>query len=264
MGTRRKHSARVPRRDVRRSCPAPACARSMRPPARRSGNTSADGQRASEDARDLRRSRLLHRPRQHARRARRANRRGALGNEDGRRLDVGADRRRRQGADGAHLRAAARELLRRRARCEDREGSLEVLHRGRRRRPGRQDVGRRARSDARRRPRGDCPAATIPFGGSIYWGVANPTPNTRTVRHGGNPDAIPTFAPADLVQQFDRRAESRHRQARVVLPAPAGRRLGRGLHARAHAVPHRRQPRSEVREVDQPRRPPRPAARRRW
>ena len=32
----------------------------------------------------------------------------------------------------------------------------------------------------------------------IYWGVANPTPNTRSVRHGGNPDAIPTFAPADL------------------------------------------------------------------
>jgi PQQ-dependent dehydrogenase (methanol/ethanol family) len=32
----------------------------------------------------------------------------------------------------------------------------------------------------------------------IYWGVANPTPNTRMARHGGNPDAIPTFAPADL------------------------------------------------------------------
>jgi alcohol dehydrogenase (cytochrome c) len=32
----------------------------------------------------------------------------------------------------------------------------------------------------------------------LYWGVANPTPNTRSVRHGGNPDAIPTFAPADL------------------------------------------------------------------
>jgi alcohol dehydrogenase (cytochrome c) len=32
----------------------------------------------------------------------------------------------------------------------------------------------------------------------IYWGVANPTPNTRSARHGGNPDAVPTFAPADL------------------------------------------------------------------
>ena len=32
----------------------------------------------------------------------------------------------------------------------------------------------------------------------IYWGVANPTPNTRMIRHGGNPDAIPTYAPADL------------------------------------------------------------------
>lgn len=32
----------------------------------------------------------------------------------------------------------------------------------------------------------------------LYWGVANPTPNTRTVRHQGNPDAISRVAPADL------------------------------------------------------------------
>jgi alcohol dehydrogenase (cytochrome c) len=32
----------------------------------------------------------------------------------------------------------------------------------------------------------------------IYWGVANPTPNTRADRHGGNTSAIPTEAPADL------------------------------------------------------------------
>lgn len=32
----------------------------------------------------------------------------------------------------------------------------------------------------------------------VYWGVANPTPNTRLARHGGNVDAIPTTAPADL------------------------------------------------------------------
>jgi len=32
----------------------------------------------------------------------------------------------------------------------------------------------------------------------IYWGVANPTPNTRANRHGGNPWAIPTESPADL------------------------------------------------------------------
>lgn len=32
----------------------------------------------------------------------------------------------------------------------------------------------------------------------IYWGVANPTPNTRMARHGGDPDAIPTHTPADL------------------------------------------------------------------
>ena len=32
----------------------------------------------------------------------------------------------------------------------------------------------------------------------VYWGVANPTPNTRADRHGGNSAAIPTTSPADL------------------------------------------------------------------
>jgi len=32
----------------------------------------------------------------------------------------------------------------------------------------------------------------------IYWGVANPTPNTRANRHGGNSNAIPAESPADL------------------------------------------------------------------
>ena len=32
----------------------------------------------------------------------------------------------------------------------------------------------------------------------VYWGVANPTPNTRANRHGGNSNAIPTESPADL------------------------------------------------------------------
>jgi alcohol dehydrogenase (cytochrome c) len=32
----------------------------------------------------------------------------------------------------------------------------------------------------------------------LYWGVANPTPNTRMVRHAGNIDAISRTAPSDL------------------------------------------------------------------
>ncbi|MGH9203254.1 MAG: PQQ-binding-like beta-propeller repeat protein, partial [Vicinamibacterales bacterium] len=32
----------------------------------------------------------------------------------------------------------------------------------------------------------------------IYWGVANPTPNTRADRHAGNTNAIPSSSPADL------------------------------------------------------------------
>jgi PQQ-dependent dehydrogenase (methanol/ethanol family) len=32
----------------------------------------------------------------------------------------------------------------------------------------------------------------------LYWGVANPTPNSRMARHGGKWDAIPTSSPSDL------------------------------------------------------------------
>jgi alcohol dehydrogenase (cytochrome c) len=32
----------------------------------------------------------------------------------------------------------------------------------------------------------------------LIWGVANPTPNTRANRHGGNSAAIPSYSPADL------------------------------------------------------------------
>jgi alcohol dehydrogenase (cytochrome c) len=48
-------------------------------------------------------------------------------------------------------------------------------------------------------------ASTWGLGGSydpvrkmVYWGVANPTPNTRSARHGGNIDAIARTAPSDL------------------------------------------------------------------
>jgi len=33
---------------------------------------------------------------------------------------------------------------------------------------------------------------------TVYWGIANPTPNTRMDRHAGNIDAIPRIAPSDL------------------------------------------------------------------
>ena len=97
----------------------------------------------------------------------------------------------------------------------------------------------------------------------VYWGVANPTPNTRANRHGGNSNAIPDRVAGRSVQQLDDRARSGHRQAALVLPAPARRRLGRGLPERAHAAADGVQSRSEVREVDQPRRQARRAARRR-
>ena len=96
----------------------------------------------------------------------------------------------------------------------------------------------------------------------IYWGVANPTPNTRANRHGGNSNAVGDRVAGGSVQQLDDRARSRYRQAEVVLPAPSRRRLGRGLRQRAHAAADDAQPRSEVREVDQSGHQARRAARR--
>ena len=42
------------------------------------------------------------------------------------------------------------------------------------------------------------PGSFDPVRGLVYWGIANPTPYTRIQRHGGNPDAIPRSAPAEL------------------------------------------------------------------
>ena len=63
------------------------------------------------------------------------------------------------------------------------------------------------------------------------------------------------------LQQLHRRARSRNRQAELVLPAFAGRRLGYRSHARTHAADHHLQSRSEGREVVQHRSPARIEAR---
>jgi alcohol dehydrogenase (cytochrome c) len=42
------------------------------------------------------------------------------------------------------------------------------------------------------------PGSYDPVRKLIFWGIANPTPNTRSARHEGNPFAIPLTAPADL------------------------------------------------------------------
>jgi alcohol dehydrogenase (cytochrome c) len=42
------------------------------------------------------------------------------------------------------------------------------------------------------------PGSYDPVRNLLYWGIANPTPNTRADRHGGNPDGTARSAPADL------------------------------------------------------------------
>jgi alcohol dehydrogenase (cytochrome c) len=52
--------------------------------------------------------------------------------------------------------------------------------------------------DGRRAAAWGLPGTYDPARHLLYWGIANPMPNTRAERHGGNADAIPTHAPADL------------------------------------------------------------------
>jgi len=42
------------------------------------------------------------------------------------------------------------------------------------------------------------PGTYDPELGIVYWGISNPMPNTRADRHGGDHEAIPRHAPADL------------------------------------------------------------------
>ncbi len=52
--------------------------------------------------------------------------------------------------------------------------------------------------DERRAATWGLPGTYDPARRLLYWGIANPMPNTRAARHGGNVDAIARHAPADL------------------------------------------------------------------
>ena len=63
--------------------------------------------------------------------------------------------------------------------------------------PGDESWGGKA-VDERRAAAWGLPGTYDPVRRLVYWGIANPMPNTRGDRHGGNVDAIPRHAPADL------------------------------------------------------------------
>src|SRR5688572_6926423 len=42
------------------------------------------------------------------------------------------------------------------------------------------------------------PGSYDPIRRILYWGIANPMPDTRAQRHGGKPDAVPKSSPVDL------------------------------------------------------------------
>jgi alcohol dehydrogenase (cytochrome c) len=55
-----------------------------------------------------------------------------------------------------------------------------------------------APADGRRAAAWGLPGSYDPVRRLLFWGIANPMPNTRAERHGGDADAISTSAPADL------------------------------------------------------------------
>ena len=55
-----------------------------------------------------------------------------------------------------------------------------------------------APADGRRASTWGLPGTYDPVRHLIFWGISNPMPNTRAERHGGDAQAIPPFAPADL------------------------------------------------------------------
>ena len=185
--------------------------------------------------------------------------RGEVGNEIERQPDLRRDCRRRQGALRPRLWNRARQLLHLGARCENRKRGVALLHRARRGRAGRRDVGRGAG--------GRTAGVAVGAGGRLRSGAAADFLGHRQsdAEYAGGPprrqrQGDSTVGARGSVQQFDRRAQSRYRKAGVVLPASAWRRLGSGLHERTRAGPDGGQPRSEVRQMDQSGHSPRPDA----
>ena len=212
-----------------------------------------DGGRAQQEPRHLRGHDLFRRARRVPAGARCADRQAAVGNQSGRRPDHGgrAARRRRQGDFEPHLPAGqARVLLHRRPRCEDRQGSLEVLRDGGIRRAGRRHVGQRSSRSARRRSVGTARFVRSRAPGRLL-GRREPEPvyavqAVRPLRY------VRADVAQRAVQQLDDRARRRDRQAGLVFPGAARRRLGRRPQPGTPPHSHARPPRPAIRQVDQP------------
>ena len=95
------------------------------------------------------------------------------------------------------------------------------------------------------------PGSYDPVRKVVYWGVANPNPYTRFKRYGTLRHRRADLADRAL-QQLDRGARRRDRQAGLVLPGTARRRLGRRPQPGTHSDSHPREPGSAIRQVDQP------------
>ena len=221
--------------------------------------------RAHQRPRHLRGPGVLRRARRRPGGARCQDRQDALGDQGSRLqgsdpIDVGADRRRRQGDHRPHLRDARR-LLHRGARRQDRQGALEILPHARAGRAGRRFMGQRAARATDREQLGAAGLLRSGAQGALLGDrqsqAVDPLEAPRQHRRGSALGAV------RALQQLDRRARRRDRQARLVLPASAGRRLGPRSYPRADAGPHRHQSRPGGGEVDQSQHPARAGARRR-
>ena len=143
-----------------------------------------------------------------------------------------------------------------------RQGSVALLHEPRCRRARRRVVGRQGR---RRAARGGLGTARFLRSRAAARLLGHRQPNAEHPRRPARRQCRCDPAPRTgrPLQQLDGRAASRHRRARLALPASARRRLGHGHQRGKDSDPHGRRSRSAARQMDQPERAERRRARRR-
>ena len=208
-------------------------------------------ERADQGAGDLQGHGLFHRGGRVRDRAGRAHGQSPVGNFQDRHAEyVRRAGRGRQGDFGRHVRQGQRQLFHRSGQRRHGREDLAIFHRGASGRSGIRVVGRVGQLAVN----GVDVGTAGQFRSRSQRAVLGRRESDAGSTHGAAQRRSRRYFAVDArrpLQQFHAGARSRHGQAHLVLPAPAGRRLGHRPHARAHARARGFQSESEIRQVDQ-------------
>ena len=198
-GHDRRHPDRVSRRAVRRRTGRGVSGRSTRPAAICSGNTSATRPRRREPKTLAIYDDIVFytAPDGYLVALDATTGKVRWETKTERRHHLGADRRRRQSAHGPHLRRTAANCYIAAHDAKTGKEAWRFYTAAGNDDPGGETWGGSPEA-TRSASTWGLPGTYDPVRRLIYWGIANPMPNTRMARHGGNPDAIARSAPADL------------------------------------------------------------------